>query len=258
MPAPAVDTDLWVRRYHPKPNAAVTLACFPHAGGSASFFFPVSRAIAPEIDVLAIQYPGRQDRYTDTCLESIKDFADFSFEALKPWLDRPMALFGHSMGAIIAFEVAQRMERTAGVSPVVLFASGRRAPSRYRDEAVHLKDDDALVAKLISLSGTDAKLLGDEEVLRMIMPAVRGDYTAVETYRSSPDASLNCPIVVYTGDTDPEVTPDEAADWHKHGTAGVDIKVFPGGHFFLTGHQGEIITDIAARVAALRESQTGR
>ena len=105
--------------------------------------------------------------------------------------DRPLTFFGHSMGAVVAFEVARRME-DAGNGPVRLFASGRRAPSRTREENVHLRDDDGLVAELRALSGTAAQFLADEELLHMILPAIRSDYTAVETYRCDPGATRIC------------------------------------------------------------------
>ena len=124
----------WISNFNPAPNARTRLLCFPHAGGSASYFFPLSSALAPEFDVYAVQYPGRQDRYKEPLVDDIDDMADQAYEALEPLIDAPVALFGHSMGAVLAFEVARRMETLAGRSPVLVFASGSRAPSRYGDE----------------------------------------------------------------------------------------------------------------------------
>jgi surfactin synthase thioesterase subunit len=160
---PAIDNNLWIRRYHPGPPGAARLVCFPHAGGSATFFFPVSQTLSPVAEVLTVQYPGRQDRRTEKGIESIDALAEHVARALAPWTDRPLVFLGHSMGAVVAFEVARRLE-WQGIVLRHLFASGRRAPSRYRPEFVHLRDDDGIVAELIELSGTDASVLGDEEI----------------------------------------------------------------------------------------------
>ncbi|KAA2267020.1 thioesterase [Solihabitans fulvus] len=254
MSAVEVDNDRWIRRFHPAPDSATRLVCLPHAGGSASFFFPVSRALSPAVDVLAVQYPGRQDRHTEPTVDSVPELADLIFAALRPWLDRPLALFGHSMGATVGFEVARRLEQRAGIVPLALFASGRRAPSRYRDELVHTKDDDGLVRELTLLSGTDSRLLGDEEMLRMIIPAIRGDYRAIEAYRCEPGATLRAPIVAFTGDADPRTTLDEAQAWREHTESEFDLTVLSGGHFFVANHQSEILAAISARARTVSAS----
>ncbi|MET9444915.1 alpha/beta fold hydrolase [Streptomyces sp. NPDC006610] len=234
-------TDSWVRRFHPADTAGTRLVCFPHAGGSASYYFPVSQALSPAVDVLAIQYPGRQDRRTEPCLDDVGELAERATTALGPWTDRPLALFGHSLGATLAYEVALRLE-AAGTGPVELFASGRRAPSRHRDGRVHLGDDDSLIDTIRQLSGTDPRALEDEELLRMVLPAIRSDYKAAETYRHRPGPPLSCPITVLTGDHDPEVTRDEAAAWSDHTTDRFSLHEFPGGHFYLNAHAATVVS----------------
>jgi surfactin synthase thioesterase subunit len=240
MSSTSVDSGLWVRRFHPSPVSAHRLVCFPHAGGSASFYLPVSAQLSPKVDVLCVQYPGRQDRRSEKAVEDIGVLADQVFEALSGWADTPLTFFGHSMGAIVAFEVARRFEQI-GPEPVRLFVSGRRAPSRYRDENVHQRSDDGIVAELQAMSGTDARVLDDEEMLRMVLPALRSDYKAVETYRSEPGASVYCPVTALVGDSDSKTTLDEAQDWEKHTTGGFDLKVFAGGHFYLTERAADVM-----------------
>ncbi|WP_424893223.1 thioesterase II family protein [Streptomyces sp. XH2] len=244
------DNGLWIRRFHPRPDSRVRLVCLPHAGGSASFYFPVSRAMPDTVDVLCVQYPGRQDRRTEPLLDSVQALADKVYEALLPWTDRPIALFGHSMGASLGYEIARRLEQERDIVPAALFASGRRAPSAHRDETVHLRDDDGLVAEMRGLSGTNPELLGDEEVLRMILPAIRADYRAAETYRWNPGPALRCPVTTFVGDDDPKVTVEEAAAWSGHTEGPFTQKVFPGGHFFLAQHQTEIVRLMAAQLEA--------
>ncbi|ASU85322.1 thioesterase [Nocardiopsis gilva YIM 90087] len=230
----------WIRRFHPAPEARTRLVCFPHAGGSATFFHPVSQAMSPAVDVLAIQYPGRQDRRSEPCVDDIEKLAELVVPELRAWTDRPVAMFGHSMGASLAFEVARRLEQE-GVTATGLFVSGRRAPTAFRDERVHLADDDRIITELKRMSGTDAAVLGDEEILRMILPAVRADYRAAETYRYTPGPDVSCPIIAMTGDDDAQVTLDEARMWADHTSGGFNLHVYEGGHFFLTAHAAAVM-----------------
>ncbi|MFD8725108.1 thioesterase II family protein [Streptomyces sp. NPDC059629] len=248
MPQATAHFEKWVSVSHPAPQSPVRLACLPYAGGSASFFFPVSRALHPAVEVLAVQYPGRQTRLHEPRIDNIPEFADQIFAALRYLDDKPLALFGHSMGAVLAYEVALRMQTAGLPAPVRLFASGRRAPSRYRDERIHAASDADVVAELRALSGTNETLLGDPEVLAMILPAIRSDYTAIERYRHEPGRRLDCPVTVLTGDSDPRVSLDEAEAWAEHTTAATETKVFPGGHFFLADRAAEVIGLVARRL----------
>ncbi|MBF6046461.1 alpha/beta fold hydrolase [Streptomyces sp. NRRL B-1677] len=240
-----VDDKKWIRRFHPADEAPVRLACLPHAGGAASYFFPVSKALSPSVEVLAVQYPGRQDRRADPCIENLAELADRTAEALAPATDRPLALFGHSMGATLAYEVALRLEER-GTTPVALFVSGRRAPSRHREETVHERTDEGLVEELRRLSGTDAQMLDDPDILELVLPALRADYRAIETHRARPGLRVGCPVHALTGDADPRATPDEVQDWQHHTTGAFTISVFPGGHFYLNDHQQEIAKIISS------------
>ncbi|MFI1358710.1 thioesterase II family protein [Streptomyces sp. NPDC020898] len=247
----------WIRRFHPAQRATARVVCLPHAGGSASFSFPLSRALAPSLEVLAVQYPGRQDRIAEPCVDDLGKLADLVLEELVPWLDLPVVLFGHSMGATVAFEVAARLRRR-GVVPLTLFASGRRAPSAHREESTYLLDDDTLVANVFRLAGADLEV-PDEEVVRMTLPAIRNDYKAAETYRYEPGEPLSCPVTVLTGDRDPRVTAEEAAAWAGHTTARCEVRTFSGGHFFLARHLPEItalVTEAAGSGPVSHPSRT--
>jgi surfactin synthase thioesterase subunit len=243
------DSEAWIRRFHPAPDGGVRLVCFPHAGGSANFYLPASRLLSPAVEVLAVQYPGRQDRRLEPAVDNIPDLADHVFGAVRTVADRPLALWGHSMGAVLAFEVALRLHRHGLPAPVRLFVSGRRAPSCHRDERVHERGDEALVAELRALGGTASTLLSDPELREMIMPALRADYRAIETYRYRPGPRLSCPLTVLTGDRDPHVTLDEARAWAERTTAPTELRVFPGGHFFLVDQAAAVIEHVSRRLA---------
>ncbi|GAA3537688.1 alpha/beta fold hydrolase [Amycolatopsis ultiminotia] len=249
MQQSAEQVEKWVRRFRPAPDARARLVCLPHAGGAAGFFLPVAKALAPEIEVLAIQYPGRQDRRHEPPVDSIGSLAEQIVAVLGQFADRPLAVFGHSMGALIGYEMVLRMAETGPISPMHLFASGRRAPSRYRDEDVRDASDERLVSELHALGGSDPAALTDPEVLAMVLPAIRADYRAVETYRHAPGRTVDCPITVFTGDADPRVSVEEAGAWAEHTTGTADLQVLPGGHFFLREQAATLIETMAEKLA---------
>ena len=254
MTTPPMRTGPWVRSFHPVPAATVRLICFPHVGGSATYYFPFSKAMPAELEIVAVQYPGRQDRRTEPGLEDLHEMADLAIDEVSRWAqDMPTALFGHSMGASLAFEIAIRLE-SAGLAPLALFASGRRAPSRHRDSRVYELDDGGLIAELKRLNGTDSRITDDEEAIQMILPSLRSDYTAAETYRERPGSRIGCPITAIIGSHDPEVTRDEAAAWSEHTTGEFTLRVVPGGHFFLYEHTSAIITTITETLSRSRRS----
>ncbi|MGX1914759.1 thioesterase II family protein [Streptomyces phaeochromogenes] len=222
----------WIRVFHRSAQTRLRLVCFPHAGGSASWFHPMSAALAPDVEVLAVQYPGRQERRLEPSFVDIAEAADRITKELTPWRGGPLAFFGHSMGATIAYEVTLRLERT-GLRPVVLFASGRRAPSRVRNEHIHELPDSGLVAELKALSGTDSALLDDPDVLSFVLPTLRSDYRAAETYRHREGDRLSCPVFALTGDRDPRANVEDVGAWREHTAGAFEMQVFPGGHFYL-------------------------
>lgn len=230
--APGTTTD-WLRRFHPPGRDEARLVCFPHAGGSATFFHPVSARFAPTAEVLAVQYPGRQDRHREPCLTSVAELADRLAVELAALPARPTVFFGHSMGALVGFETARRLERDApGSAPRSLVVSGRRAPSTRRPERVHELDDAGLLAEVRALDGPDMSAL-DDDFLALVLPALRHDYRAVETYRADDGAVVGCPVLALTGRDDPRTTPEEADAWRRHTDGGFELEVMPGHHFFL-------------------------
>ncbi|MEV4616781.1 alpha/beta fold hydrolase [Kitasatospora sp. NPDC049258] len=250
MTASESSAALWLRRYHPAPGSRVRLVCFPHAGGSASFYLPVSARFAPGADVICLQYPGRQDRRFEPCIDDIGTLADRITDELLTLDERPTVFFGHSMGAVLAFETAWRLEQKGTHAPRSVIASGRRAPSTSRVETVHDQSDAGVIAEVRLLGGTNPQLLGDDEILRMAMPAIRGDYRAIERYRCEPDRVVSCPITALTGDADPRTTLTEADAWRVHTTGAFQLKVLPGGHFFIAERQAEVNQVIAAELAS--------
>lgn len=243
----------WIRTLRTARPGAVRLVCLPHAGGSAHACLPLAEALGPGTEVLAAQYPGRHDRLAEPPLGDLKLMAGHIAAALDPLRDVPLALFGHSLGALLAYEVAARLQAT-GPGPVHLFASSMLAPSRHRHDGVHLRDDDGILAELDRLSGTPARSPGEEALLRLMIPAIRGDYRAFETY-TDPGHLLSCPVTAFLGDADPLVTPDDARAWARHTTGPATLRVLPGGHFHLTepGNMAEIARAVSGQLARATE-----
>lgn len=240
----------WIRRFAPADDAGIRLVCLPHAGGSASFYFPYATALSPGIDVLAVQYPGRQDRMVEPLIDNIPELADGVTVALRPWLDRPFALFGHSMGGSVAFEVAGRLQRD-GIVPRHLFVSGRQAPSCPREEdPLYRKDDAAIIAEMTTMSGTDERILQEPELLAMVLPVMRNDYRAAETYRHDGAPPLTCPITALNGVADHRTNPDDVRAWRIHTMSTFDYREYPGGHFFLMDNQSAILDLVTDRLRA--------
>ncbi|MEU5534183.1 alpha/beta fold hydrolase [Streptomyces sp. NPDC020362] len=253
MSASAVRTDVWLRRYRDARAGAARLLCFPHAGGAASFYLPLSQRLSPAVETLAVQYPGRQDRLAEPSARSIADLADGVAAALA---DReedglgPLVLFGHSLGAVVAYEVARRLEPGPLAGPAALIVSGCRAPSRLRPDPVHLWDDAAVLAELHRLDGTEGGLLGNAELVRMILPAVRADYAALTAYAESAPATrpLACPVMAMVGDNDPLVPVDDALAWAQFTAGGFGSELFPGGHFYLSSCADRVTDSIRRMV----------
>ncbi|MFE1091851.1 thioesterase II family protein [Streptomyces sp. NEAU-PBA10] len=241
------DGAAWIRRFHSSPEAEVRLICFPHAGGSASFFFPVSRGLAPRAEVLAMQYPGRQDRRSEPNVPDMTQLANKAADSLVPFTDKPYALFGHSMGSTLAYEVARRLQ-DAGRPAKALFVSGRRAPHRNADDGLHLLSDEEIVADIGALDGTGAQVFGDAELMDMVLPAIRSDYQAAETYRYAPGPILTSPVHALTGFSDAWVDVSELHHWKEHTEAGFDLTVFPGGHFYLAEQHEDILEFVRSRL----------
>lgn len=234
----------WLRRLSASTpeNGAHTLICFPHAGGSVLSFGPLARRIGAEYDVLAVQYPGRQDRRAEPLVGNIPDLVEGLLPALVEALDgvENFSLFGHSMGSVVAFEAGRRLERESGAAPSVLFASGRRAPSAPQSGGVHLLNDEDLCEQLVRFGGTPTALLADPEFRSMILSVVRNDYRAIETYECAPGAMVECPIVALTGDRDPDASLADIEAWRAHTSGSFFATSFPGGHFFIDANCGPI------------------
>ncbi|TDC90509.1 alpha/beta fold hydrolase [Actinomadura sp. 7K507] len=234
----------WFRCPENRPWASMRLFCLPHAGGSAVFYRPWAKEISPAVEVHAVQYPGRADRMADAMVTDAHQLARLVAGAMAPLMDRPAALFGHSMGAVLAYEVA-RLLQERGSAPVHVFASGARPPHDRGDDRVAGKDDDGLVAEMVKLGGSDAEALQDPELRELVLPYVRNDFRLIEDYAHRPAGPrLTVPITAIVGDGDPHVSAERAAGWADVTDGRFALRVLPGDHFYLTEQQPDVIAEI--------------
>lgn len=249
-----VDTT-WFRRLTTPGDRGAHLICFPHAGGAASYFVPLARELAPGVEVLGVQYPGRQDRRSETGVESLVELARLIAQALADsGPERPFAFFGHSMGALVAFETARHLRRLGSIGPVRLFASGRAAPDVGPIVSDRHDSDEVLVEHVSRLGGTARKVFDDPDLRAMVLPALRADYRALRSYTWVAEEPLDVPICVLTGAADPVTEVAQAHTWSRHSTAPEHVEVFPGGHFFID----DSLSSVAAVVAAELEAPDDR
>ncbi len=226
----------WIRKFHNSGAAGrQPLLIFPHAGAGASWYRQLSKALSTDFDVIAFQYPGRQDRAGEPPLTTLPDIAAGAFaefEASEYNCGVPIMTFGHSMGAHISFEFA-RIAEAAGVKVRQLTVVAAVAPHRLADKPPAPTDDDGLLEHLNLLGGTDADVVADPEIVKMTFPVLRADHRAAESYRCAPTMRVAAGIRVLGGAQDPIVTIADLHGWREH-SDDVEVTMFDGGHFFLT------------------------
>ncbi|GAA2332152.1 thioesterase II family protein [Streptomyces violaceusniger] len=246
-PAPSL------RRFSPRGHAPIRLVCFPHAGGSAGTYRTWAVQAPADVEVCAVQYAGRGDRYHEEAAENMGDLvgpiATDLVRAGFAAAPEALVLFGHSMGAVAAYETARRLS-ARGQHPAALIVSGHPAPSLARGATVHQGTDAELLADLRRLGGTAGNLLDNDDLMEVMLPTIRRDYQAIETYRWQPGAKLRIPITVLYGDEDEEVLGDEADAWHEVTEGDCTVVVFPGAHFYLEEQSEAVLARVLSSVRA--------
>lgn len=246
----AVDTvNIWFRRYESVGVPRRRLLILPHAGGSAAYFHAWGHRFDAGTEVLVAKYPGREERIDEQCIEDMGALADAVTAALLPFLDVPVSLFGHSMGASLAYEVALRLEALHSVRPEAVYVSCRKAPHRVTPTALDVADDEAIIRQVQRLGGTGTGILDDPDLRELVMPAIRADFRIVKEYGPRPVTPLSCPIVGYLGDQDRDISVADMRAWADVTTKGFDLRVLPGGHFYLAEERHAVIADLVGRMA---------
>jgi medium-chain acyl-[acyl-carrier-protein] hydrolase len=222
------------------------LLCFPYAGGAAHVFHTWPAGLPRDVEVCAVQLPGRAFRFGEPCIARMEPLIEAIDAAAIPLMDRPFALFGHSMGALLAFELARRLRRRGGPRPAQLVVSGYRAPQLPAPlPPLHTLPAGVFVPELRRRHGAPDNALDDPEILELVLPALRADFEIIETYAYAPEEPLDIPLTALGGHDDAGVPVAHLAAWAEQTRSAFEVSVFPGGHFFLHSAQPELMSRLA-------------
>ncbi len=233
----------------PDPGARMRLVCLPYAGGGTLEYRAwASSGKAPWLQILPIVLPGRETRMSEPAYKSMAPLVNALLPVLRPYLDKPYAIFGHSMGSWVAQSLVWRIRELGLPMPARVFVSGRRAPHvPDRLTPLHNLPEQAFVAGLQQRYGAiPAQLLANRDLLAMFLPSLRADLQLLETFACPDEAPVNVPLTAWAGETDDTVRRDELEAWQRHTTRPVDLRVWPGGHFFVRDRKDEVLDAILA------------
>lgn len=236
----------WIFRANPRPDAELRLICFPYAGGSAHIFKGWDAFLPTEIEVCAVQLPGRGQRITEPPIDTLSRLTPQLADALLPYMDRPFAFFGHSMGALISFELVRTLRRQGAPLPRHLFVSARHAPHLPSARTpIHHLPDARFMAELEHYKGTPSAVLQNRELMELFLPALRADFTISERYAYVTEQPLAVPISALGGVQDELVTRASLAAWCEHTAGSFSSRLFPGDHFYLHSAQPLLLRALA-------------
>jgi len=248
----ALSLDRWLVMPQPNPAATWRLFCFPYAGGGAQIFRRWPHQLPTRGEVCAIELPGRGTRLQEPLFTRLPPLVDAIVQGLEKHLDKPFAFFGHSMGAILSFEIARSLRRQRLPGPVYLFVSGRSAPQIPNDEPLlYALPEPELINELRRLNGTPKEVLEHKELMQLMLPVLRADFAVCDTYHYEPEPPLDCPITVFGGFQDASVRADSLEAWREQTNVTCSVHLFPGGHFFLQTTQSLFLQTLARELHQL-------
>lgn len=225
------------------------LFCFPYAGGAAQIFHTWPEGLAPTVEICAVQLPGHGSRLHEAPFTQLPLLVQAVAEVILPQMDRPFAFFGHSMGAIIGFELARLLRAKDCPQPLHLFVSGRRAPQLPEIEPPsYMLSDADFLAQLSKLNGTPSQILKDPELMQLMLPTVRADFELVETYKYKPEPAFCFPITAFGGLQDRYSSRADLEMWCEHTHSEFSLHMFPGDHFFIKSSQALLIQALSMKL----------
>ncbi|MGH9971827.1 MAG: thioesterase II family protein [Pyrinomonadaceae bacterium] len=237
----------WLVRYGALPRPRLRLFCFPYAGGAAHVFRQWPQKLGPDVEICAVEPPGRGTQMREKPFMNLFDLVAAAAPVLAPYMDCPFAFFGHSMGAMISFELARHLRKTGGKEPAHLFLSGCRSPQLAHTRAVTYDlPEPEFVEDLRQLKGTPAEVLEHSELLQLMLPLLRADFAITQTYRYVEEAPLSCPLTIFGGLEDDEATGENLGPWRELTTGAFCLHMLPGDHFFLHTSQ-DLLFEIVRR-----------
>lgn len=234
----------WFTVFRPVARPRLRLFCLPYAGAGASAFRDWPRLLPTDVELCAVQLPGRENRIREPVPARIDELLPSLVAAIRPLVDGPFVLFGHSLGAAISYELARGL-KAIGRPPSLLCVSGRRAPHVPRGHPpLHGLADVDLKRRIAEMGGTPPEVLAHEELMDFLLPTIRADLRLAETYQRAADRRLTCPIVAFAGSRDPEAPPSEVETWSDVAGGPFVFHVLDGDHFFPRPHLGRVTATI--------------
>ena len=232
----------WIKIYAEKPDCAYRLFCFPYAGSGASVFREWADFVPADVEVCAVQPPGRESRFSDPPIADLQEFVNAILPEIMPFLDKPFAFFGHSMGALMGFELSRALRRKDGKVPFHLFLSAQRAPQVLdRAPATRNLSNDDILETLRELGGTPSEALASPQLMQLILPRLRADFEMCFNYAPTLDEPLATRMSVFGGERDTGVTHESLMGWSAHATGRFSLDILPGDHFFIHSAQQPLI-----------------
>lgn len=235
-------TSRWLVTIKSNPQARLRLFLFPYAGGGAHAYRDWGGALPLFIEAFALQYPGRGERILDPAFTKLSPLVDQITQALLPYLDKPYAFFGHSMGALVSFEVARKLRREHGLAPSYLFVSSCNSPqNRSKESRYSLLPENELIEKLTRFEGAPREVLEHKELMSLMLPTIRADFAVCEDYVYVTDSLLPCPITALGGLEDHETSRIRMEKWRDETVNSFGLRMFEGGHFFINSAQKPLL-----------------
>lgn len=245
MPVTA-EAAIWLKNYSSTTQARLRLLCLPYVGAGASAYRTWARALPPDIELYALQLPGREARRREEPYTQLEPLIKTLTQIIASLPPLPLALFGHSLGAIIGFELARNLRRQHGINPIHMFVAGQAAPQiQPSEQKIHLLPDEEFIQRLREYNGTSEEVLQHMEILQMLLPVMRADFALCENYTYYSDTPLNCPISIFCGSEDNQVSEEDLLAWSSQSAYPVKFHKLKGDHFFMRQEHEELLTTIA-------------
>jgi len=259
MGSPARSTNPWIVRPRPNSAPALRLFCFPYAGLGVSVFRSWPANFPASIEIVLMQPPGREGRWSVKPFLDMPSLADSATEALLPHLEVPFAFFGHSLGALESFEIARRLRRRGQPQPVHLFASAHRAPQMPNPHPeIHELGDREFIDQICrQYGGIPQAVLDNPDLVELMLPCLRADFSVFEGYAYIEDSPLDCPITAFGGTRDRRVSEPEVRAWGAQTTQAFRQQMFEGEHFFLNEQRDALIANIMKDLTAVPAVSVG-
>ncbi len=240
-----VTKNKWIVTPIPRPQAKLALYCLPFAGGSSNSFRPWTSILPPTVELRAVELPGHGSRLNEALEHNIQMLIEPMAQALSENSDRPFAIFGHSMGALLGYELTLKLQHNFKKNPVHVFLSGHGAPHLpERDEPIHQLPKSEFVSKIRQYNGTPHEVLENDELMELMVPILRADFEVCETYQPACLDKITAPLTVMGGINDSGAPRADLEAWADFTTQTFNVRMFPGDHFYLLQHKMTLLQAI--------------